>query len=69
MVIQRLHLIPIAQIFLSLPGICGSNQTPVSPGLRSAFNPYSAKVKIITSSKLLKNHPRSGLNFSKSKIG
>ena len=39
MVIHLLHFIPIAQIFLSLPLICASNHTPVSPALHSPFKP------------------------------
>ena len=49
MVTQREVRTPNAQIFL-IKGVPTSSQTPVSPSLLSPFKPYSAIVKIITSS-------------------
>ena len=68
MVTQREARTPIAQIFLA-NGVPTSNQTPVSPSLLVPCKPYSAKVKIIASSRKRKYLWMSVKKFSKSKIG
>jgi len=68
MVTQREALTPKAQIFLA-NGVPTSNQTPVSPSLRVPCKPYSARLKIIDSSKSRKYLCMSVKKFSKSKIG
>ena len=61
-------LTPMAQIFLTNV-VPTSNQTPVSPSLLVPESPYSANVRIITSSKKRKYLWISVKKFSKSRIG
>ena len=67
-VTQREALTPIAHIFRA-KGVPTSNQTPVSPSERSAFSPYSDKVRITISSKKRRYLCMSVKKLSKSKIG